>query len=393
MEKLVEIALRLANEVKNYNQIRYLYDKINWKNRLIGIVGARGTGKTTLLLQRYIKEYNNPEKCLYFSADHYKITNIYEVVEQFFNYGGETVFIDEIHKYPNWKIEIKNLYDSFPKKKIVFTGSSSISILKSKSDLSRRVIFYNLQGLSFREYLNFSLNTDYKVQNLDNIINNHISISETIVTKIPVLKYFAEYLKMGYYPFVFEGKDSFYQKLDNIIEKILYEDFPIIYNVNSATVSTLKKIFNLVATSEPFTFNISNMSNILGISREYVYQYIENMNNAGLLKLIYPYSKGKKTIRKPEKIYLNNPNLFYAVKEEKGFGISQGTIRETFFANQFLLKLFTVKTGDFIDTKNRVYEIGGKNKSITSPDILYALDSINTGFKNKIPLWLFGFLY
>jgi len=397
IEKLIEIHLSLVKEVEKLPYKRYLFNKINWKNPLIGIVGARGVGKTTLLLQYYLYNFKTPQDCLYLSADNINVINkgLYNIAEEFFKFGGKSLLIDEIHKYPDWQIELKNIYDSFPKKKIIFSGSSSIGILKGKGDLSRRAVFYNLRGLSFREYLILRLNRQFHPVNFKDLLKEHIKLADKINSQLPVLKYFREYLKYGYYPFFKEGVESFYNKLGNVIEKIFYEDIPSLFNIKHSTIYNLKKLFYLVATSQPFIPNISKISSQLGISKEYIYTYIEELQKAGLFILLYPKTKGFSLLRKPQKIYLENTNLFYLIEQEKGFTIEKGSIRETFFLNQLgsLEKLYYSDKADFMDREGRLFEVGGKEKKASSKDIFLALDDIVVGFRNRIPLWLFGFLY
>ena len=398
IEKFIEIHLSLVKEVEKLPYKRYLFKKINWNNHLIGITGARGVGKTTLLLQYYLQNFKTPQDCLYLSADNINVINrgLYNIAEEFFKYGGKVLLVDEIHKYPDWQIELKNIYDSFPKKKIIFSGSSSISILKGKGDLSRRAVFYNLRGLSFREYLILRLNKQFQPVDFKDLLKEHIKLADEVSSQIPVLKYFREYLKYGYYPFFKEGVDSFYNKLGNVIEKIFYEDIPSLFNIRHSTIYSLKKLFYLVATSQPFAPNISRISSQLEISKEYIYTYIEELQKAGLFILLYPRAKGFNLLRKPQKIYLENSNLFYLIEQEKGFAVEKGSIRETFFLNQLgsLIKLYYSDKADFMDSKGRLFEVGGKGKGDNnSLNIFLAIDDITVGFKNKIPLWLFGFLY
>jgi len=396
IEKLIEIQLSLVKEIKALSYKRYLFEKINWNNRLIGIVGARGVGKTTLLLQYYLHNFKNPQDCLYLSADNINVINrgLYNTAEEFFKFGGKAILIDEIHKYPNWQIELKNLYDSFPAKKMIFSGRN---ILKGKTDLSRRAVFYGLKGLSFREFLILRLNIQFEPIKFQNVLKNHIELADNVSSQIPVLKYFREYLRFGYYPFFKEGLDSFYNKLSNVIEKILYEDMPSLFNIRYSTIYSLKKLFYLVAVSQPFIPNISRISSQLGISKEYIYTHIEELEKGGLFLLLYPNKEGFKLLRKPQKIYLENTNLFYLIEEEKGFAIQKGNIRETFFINQVLSseKLYSYETVDFADNKGRFFEIGGrkKNEPSTARNLFLAIDDATAGFGNKIPLWLFGFLY
>jgi predicted AAA+ superfamily ATPase len=397
IEKLIEIQLSLARDAEKITFKRYIFSRINWQSHLIGIVGARGVGKTTLLLQYYLNSFESPQECLYFSADNINVINqgLYNIAEEFFKYGGKVLLLDEVHKYPNWQQELKNIYDSFPKKRIVFSGSSTVNILKAKADLSRRAVFYNLNGLSFREFLKLHLGQDFNVIEFSELLKNHIRIANKINSKISVLKHFREYLRYGYYPFFTEGVDSYYNKLSNVAEKIFCEDIPAIFNIKQSSIYNLKRLFYLVATSQPFIPNVARLSSQLKISKEYIYTYIEELEKAHLFTLLYPKAKGFKLLRKPQKIYLENANLFYLIEQEKGFVTETGSIRETFFLNQLrvLFKLFYTEGADFIDNRKRRFEIGGKNKKAPSPDIIYAVDEITVGFKNRIPLWLFGFLY
>lgn len=403
IEKLIEIHLSLAEETKKLTYKRYLYSRISWNNRLIGIVGARGVGKTTLILQYYLDHFDTPQDCLYISADNINVANkgLYSIAEEFFSFDGKVMLIDEVQKYPDWEQELKNIYDSFPSKKIIFSGSSSISILKGKADLSRRAVFYNLRGLSFREFIFLHADKSFTHITMDELLRNHVGIAADIGASIPVLRYMKDYLKFGYYPFFKEGIDVFYAKLGNVIEKVFYEDIPLIFNVKPSTVHSLKKLFYLVATSQPFIPNISRISSQLSISKEYIYAYIEELEKAGLFILLHSRAKGFKLLRKPQKIYLENPNFFALVGEEKGFSVERGSVRETFFLNQAgaAAKLYFSEKADFIDQKERLFEIGGKSKTDerkatdSSKDYFLVCDDMNIGFKNKIPLWLFGFLY
>ena len=404
IEKLIEIHLSLTKEIEPLIYKRYLYSNVHWNSRLIGIVGARGVGKTTLMLQYYLDHFKSPEDCLYFSADNIHVANkgLFPLAEEFFRYAGTTILIDEIHKYPNWQVELKNIYDSFPTKKIIFSGSSTISILQGRGDLSRRVVFYHLKGLSFREFLCLQTQRAFEPIAFNQLLQNHAKIAKEINSNIPVLRHFRDYLNFGYYPFFKEGVEVFYGKLSNAIEKIFYEDIPLLFNVKPTTVHHLKKLFYLVATSQPFVPNISRISAQLGISKEYIYTYIEELEKAGLLILLHPKEKGFKLLRKPQKIYLENANLFALIVEEKGFGVEKGNIRETFFLNQVssTTRLYATDRADFIDGQGRLFEIGGKSKSTgevhlanSQQDSFIVCDEMNVGFKNKIPLWLFGFLY
>jgi uncharacterized protein len=397
---LVKIHLNITSTVSTDFK-RYLYDQIKWDQRLIGIIGGRRVGKMTLLLQYYKMHFTTPEDCLYISCDFVNILNkgLYSIVEEFFQLGGKVVLLDEIHKYQNWSQELKNIYDAFPNKKIVFSGSSSLDIIKGKSDLSRRAVIYHLAGLSFREFLILENQLFDKPYTLDEILKNHMLLSSKILKKTPVLKYFKKYLQHGYYPYYLEGVDSYTQKTFNALEKIMYEDIPSVFSVRQGTVYILKKLLNLIAISQPFVPNIERIASALGISREYVYVYLGFLTKAGLLNCIFSKGTGFRLIRKPEKIYLENTNLIYTLGENEKLPFEIGAIRECFFVNQLKKdnSISYSEKGDFFVNKKYLFEIGGKQKGFKQIKDTYngyiVADDIEVGYKNKIPLYLFGLLY
>lgn len=398
LEELFEIQARLAAGVPRRFK-RFLFHGINWGARCIGIVGARGVGKTTLLLQYYRENFSSPEECLYLSADHIIVVGygLYRVAKEFFSFGGKAVILDEIHKYPSWSQELKNIYDSFPDKKIIFTGSSTLHILKEKADLSRRAVIYHLPGLSFREYLSLVENRDFGSYSLEEIIGEHVSIASELAPVVVVRKRFKEYLQYGYYPFFLEGVSDYENKLLNAVEKIFYEDIPAVWRIKPGNIPVLKKFLWLIASSSPFEVNIEKLSRELRISKEYVYIYLEALEKSGLTKMVYPLQRGYRLIRKPSKVYLNNPNLYFIFT-----GGAQapeiGALRECFFANQvsFGYGLRLASHGDFV-IDDHIFEVGGRSK--TSKQIkrekraFVVSDEIEVGMGSKIPLYLFGLLY
>lgn len=399
LEELFEIQLRLAAQVPRQFK-RFLFAQVNWQARCIGIVGARGVGKTTLMLQYYVENFSSPEECLYLSADHVLVVGygLYQIAKEFFTLGGRVIIFDEVHKYPSWSQELKNIYDSFPDKKIIFTGSSSLHILKEKADLSRRVVLYKLPGLSFGEFIFLSKGERIGPFDLEKIIQNHVGISSKIAVQCsPIRRLFKEYLKFGYYPFFVEGTLDYENKLLNAVEKVLYEDIPAVWKIKAVNIPILKKILWLIASSSPFEPNIEKMSREFGISKEYVYIYLEVLEKAGLIKTVFPVQKGYRLVRKPAKIYLDNPNLYY-VLGGRIFSPQIGSIRECFFVNQLSLKhtVYTALQGDFM-IKGFLFEIGGKNKTkkqiAKKENSFLILDDIEIGIGQKIPLYLFGFLY
>ncbi|MFC1825216.1 ATP-binding protein [Thermodesulfobacteriota bacterium] len=381
---------------------RSLLDRINWNNRLLGIVGARGTGKTTLLLQRLADKDTGDGRYLYISADHIHVqaTGLYEIASQFFRLAGETIIIDEIHKYNNWQQEIKNLYDAFSSARIFFSGSSTLALQKGKADLSRRAFFYNLPGLSFREYLDFTHGLKFRSISLPELLQNHQSLASEVLEKGPILGHFMEYLNQGVYPFFLEGQDEYLPRILNVLEKVLYEDIPSTTGIKSASVPLLKRILWLVATSQPLIPNIEKISRDIGISKVSVYTYLDSLERAGLLQSIFPAETGFRLVRKPAKIFIENTNLLKAIVGEIGGKGEKGAVRETFFSNQLRSAGMNVripKRGDFLVADRYLFEVGGRKKGRGKiPDTEKAFivrDDTEVGFGNSIPLWLFGFLY
>jgi len=400
LDKLIHIQNNILKSIPTGFK-RYLYSQINWNSKAICITGARGTGKTTLMLQHFIDKYNDTEQCLYISADNIEVAafGLYKIAVEYFKYGGKTIIIDEIHKYHLWQVELKNIIDAFPGKNIIVSGSSSVNLKKGKADLSRRLVYYDLKGLSFREYLQLKENLKYNVYSIEKILSHHISIAKDMSRHISILKYFGKYLNHGYYPFIVEGESVYLQKVLNIIEKVFYEDIAIIGNMKRENILALKKILWLIATSTPFLVNIDKLSREIGISKEYVYSYIEYLEDAGLLNGIYSEAKGFKFIRKPVKLLIENTNILNAVSGSLNTESEKGTVRETFFVNQVksLYKVSYIEPGDFLVNDKYIFEIGGKNKDFeqirNKKNSFIVSDNIETGFGAKIPLYLFGFLY
>jgi len=381
---------------------RFLKEKIHWNHRLIGIIGGRGTGKTTLLLQHLAEQDQDDQRHLYVSADHIQVqaTGLYEIAASFFRLGGKTILIDEIHKYATWQQEVKNLYDAFPSARIRFSGSSLIALQKGKADLSRRSVFYTLPGLSFREYLYFAHGLSFEPAALPDLLENHADMASAILAKGPILGCFRDYLNHGVYPFFLEGVDVYHHKLSNVIEKVLYEDIPTATGTKTASIPVLKRILWLLATSQPFTPNIERMSRGLKVSKPYVYAYLDSLEQAGLLSGFLPAETGYRLARKPAKIYMENPNLIRQVAGELGSREQSGAVREAFFAHQARSAGMHVSIpahGDFLVDGIYLFEIGGKGKGKSQikdrPNAFVARDDMEIGFGNIIPLWLFGFLY
>ena len=404
MERFQQEQLRLIESVSAKK--RYLHDLIDWNERCIGILGARGTGKTTMMLQHVRDRYGNSEKALYVSVDspYFLAHNLFEVAREFHELGGELLLLDEIHKYPDWASHIKSMYDSLPELRLVFSGSSLLQISKEKADLSRRAIIFNLHGLSLREYINFVHETDYPVHPLEAILHNHRDIAETISKEITIRKELRDYLKYGYYPFFLESSGTYPFRLREVINHILEVDLPYINRIETRQLSKLKKLLYLLATSVPFTPNITKLAEATEISRARLYEYLENLQNARLLNLVRSQGRGYEVLSKPEKIFLENSNLMYAITEN----INTGTLREQFFVNQIrnagtlhpgiLDTSVEVSTkGDFFVNNMYTFEIGGKSKGFRQiggiENSFVVADDLEIGSRNTIPLWLFGFLY
>lgn len=379
---------------------RYLFQAINWQGRGICLVGGRGVGKTTLMCQFLLEQYQSVNKALYISADNIYVlsSGLFAIAQEFFQYGGEALFIDEVHKYPNWAIELKNILDTYRNKQIIFSASSATALKKSKADLSRRVVYYELKGLSFREYLHLNSLINTSAISLETALREHVHIAESF-KELPILKYFHDYLLHGYFPFFLEDLQDYLPKVNNIIEKILFEDIAVLYNLKQSTIPVLKKLLWLVATSKGFIPNIDRISQDLQVSREIVYTGIEHLAQTGLLNNVYSAGQGLKLVRKPAKIFMENTNLICAINGILKLSSDIGNLRETFFVNQLLHshRLNCHDHADFILDGKTIIEIGGKPKSFRQTKghskAYLAVDGIVIGFGRKIPLYIFGLLY
>ncbi|WP_295842755.1 AAA family ATPase [uncultured Apibacter sp.] len=389
MEKLFEYSNKLIKETDT-GFLRYMYDEINWQSRMIGLIGPRGVGKTTLVLQ-YIKQNLNPTETLYVTAeDFYFVDNrITELVDTFVKYGGKYLFIDEIHKYKDWAKELKLIYDYHKDLKVVFTGSSVLDIKKGTSDLSRRAIIYNMQGLSFREYLKLFHNIYANTYSLEEILQHKVEIAE-MDRPLPL---FADYLKRGYYPFVLE--EHFDIRLGQIINQTLENDIPMYANMNVATGRKLKQLLAIISKSTPFKPNMSKIAELLSASRNNISDYCLYIEEAGMIAQLRDNTGGIRGLGKVAKIYLDNTNLIYSLAEDTS---NIGNIRETFFLNQMRVKhdVFTSPVSDFM-IADKTFQVGGKNKGqkqIKEIENGYIVkDDIENGFLNIIPLWQLGLTY
>jgi predicted AAA+ superfamily ATPase len=398
MEELVE-KFRFKLSLTSTDFVRSLGSDINWNARLIGVKGARGVGKTTMLLQHIKMNLTQVlDKTLYVSLDSIWFSNntLVNLADDFVKKGGEYLFLDEVHRYDNWSQELKNIYDDYPMLKVVFTGSSLLQILNARADLSRRAITYTMQGLSFREYLSIETGQHFDKLTLESILSNHSKESALITAKVKPLHYFDRYLKQGYYPFYKEELDLYVPRLEEIINMMLEIELPLLRGLDLAYVHKIKQLLLIISESVPFIPNVSKLSTKIGIARSTLLLYFHYLDEIGLTINLFKEAGGISKLQKPLKVYLENSNLMYALTSSAA---NTGNIRETFFANQlgYGHKIMYSDKGDFLINEKYVFEIGGKDKSRKQiegiENSFIAADDIEYGFQNKIPLWLFGFLY
>lgn len=389
MENLIEYSNQLITQV-DLTFTRYAYNEINWENRLVGLIGPRGIGKTTLVLQ-YIKKNLPLQQTLYATAEdfYFAKTRLTELAKDFVKSGGKYLFIDEIHKYPDWSKELKLIYDYHNDLKVVFTGSSVLDIKKGSSDLSRRALVYTMQGLSFREYLTLFHQIQVPTYTLDEILNHQVNIPQ-IQHPLPLFK---NYLIKGYYPFSKES--DFGLKLKQIINQTLEVDIPTYAKMNISTGRKLKQLLAIVSQSVPFKPNMSKIAEMLTVSRNNMADYLLYMEEAGMIAQLRSKTEGVRALGKVDKVYLDNTNLIYNLSEENQ---NIGNIRETFFLNQLKVnyQVFNSTLGDFkIDTMD--FEVGGKNKGLkqikNAKHGFLVKDDIEASYLNTIPLWHFGLMY
>jgi len=373
-----------------------MFESLDNSERLIGILGARGAGKTTLLLQ-YLKERTDKKKKLYIIADHPIVVQqgLFAIADAFQKSGGVVLVIDEIHKIKNFETDLKLIYDSFFNIQILFTGSNAVAIDNAKADLSRRAVIHRLPVLSFREFLELETDTKFESYSLDTIIKEHTELAIDIVSLVKPLAYLPDYLNSGVYPFYFENKNSYLQKLLASSMQVLDTDLPTIYSIDHDKIPALKKMMTMLCQSEPYDINISKLCGAVELNQRTLYKYLGILQSAGLIRILGAKSSGVSIISKPEKLYLDNSNLFSIFCNTP----KVGTIRETFFASMLSYHhtLNYPKQGDFIIDEHYTFEIGGKtkdNKQIKGLQNSYIVsDDIEIGAGDKIPLWLFGFLY
>ncbi|MDE6822300.1 MAG: AAA family ATPase [Bacteroides acidifaciens] len=377
--------------------VRYLYEKINWNVCLIGIKGARGVGKTTMLLQRIKQTSPDGSNAFYVSLDDlwFKTHSLAELVEYLYTHGVTHLYLDEVHRYPDWTRNLKNINDNYPDLNVVYTGSSMLEIDNSKVDLSRRQTVYEMSGFSFREYLAFEEAIQIAPLSLEKLLNQHVTLSMEITSSIKILPWFERYLQYGYYPFYKESMEDYPIRLQEVASLIIDTDLPAVEDIEYSTVQKAKKMLMILAGRVPFTPNISQLCKELETTREVGLKMLYALDRAGLLNLLTTEVKNYKTLSKPEKIYLNNTNLMYALTSR----VDKGNLRETFFFNQInsIYPTYMPPKGDFLIDNTYLFEVGGKGKTFDQikdvPNSYLAIDDVEYGHKNRIPLWMFGLLY
>lgn len=377
---------------------RYLIDKIDWRDNLIAIKGAKGTGKTTMLLQHINESFTDKDKALYISLDNlwFETHSINDLIEYHYTHGGTHLFLDEVHYFPNWKTLIKNINDDYPGLHVVYTGSSMLKIDSGVADLSRRQLPYTLHGMSFREYLLYEGLAEIEPITLDFLLSNHRRIAEDILSNgMKILPLFADYLRHGYYPFYKSVYSGFEIRLQQVVNHVLENDYPIIEGVEQSTIRKTKKMFMILAEQVPQTPNMSNLYNELETDRNQGLKMLYALEKAGLLALLSDKPKHIDKLSRPEKIFLDNSNLMYAYATKPNIG----TVRQTFFLSQLAVDHFVTYpvSGDFLVDGKYLFEVGGRKKSFEQikdmADSYLAVDDTEIGHHNRIPLWMFGLLY
>jgi len=397
MEQLLEQSENLLNET-TLDFRRYIHTHIRWNNRLIGIKGARGTGKTTLLLQ-WLKEQNlSANKAAYFTLDdlYFSHHSLKQTTAAFYKQGGKILVLDEVHKYPNWSIEIKNIYDLFPGLKIVFTGSSIIDISRQQGDLSRRAVIYELQGLSFREYLSMKKIIDLPVIKFEELLNDSSQVKKRLPANFRPLEFFNEYLHNGYYPFSLEDSGSLHHRINQMVRAIVEYDMAELKDFDIRNAKKVLQLLYIIAQQVPFKPNLSSLAQKSSLHRNSLNNYLHYLEIAGLIRMLYPRGKSVAILQKPEKLFLNNATLQNNLAEGDP---DKGSMRETFFLSQCapFYKIGLPTQGDFIIDNKYTFEVGGKDKGgkqINKTKYAWLVkDDIVSGSLNTLPLWKFGMMY
>lgn len=398
MEALFKKHKMLISQI-NTGIVRDMMHSVNWEKQLVAIRGSRGVGKTTLIRQHIKQKFGiSAGEALYCVMDSMYFANhtLLELAEQFHLMGGTHLFLDEVHRYPTWSREIKEIIDLYPNMKITFTGSSLIQILNADADLSRRVLSYTMEGLSFREYLQFYKGIHIPVYSLEDILTNYDDICAETNKLFHPQPLFEEYLRVGYFPFYDGDEEEYYSRIENVIDFIVGQELPQFCGVDPANTRKVKALIQFLADSVPYELNIAKLSARLELNKNTVLSYINSLGRAELLMLLYSDSKTITRLQKPDKIYLHDPNMFYAL----GFGEKIGTIRECFLINQLSVNHtveYGKEQGDFIIDGNITIEVGGPDKTFVQvaniPNSYIFADRIELPVGKKLPLWMAGLVY
>lgn len=396
METLIRQYTHLLKHISTAH-VRDMYNKISWDTRLVGIKGARGVGKTTLMLQRIKLAFEDPSKALYVSLDDVWFAghSLLELAGMVTEKGITHIFIDEVHRMPSWQRQIKNVYDYYPDLNVVFTGSSLLEIDHSVADLSRRCLMYTLPGLSFREYLEFEGLRFNKIT-LQDILYGHEKIIPEIISKTDILSHFRKYIRHGFYPFyTTESETNYLIRVNNMISAVIDYDIPAVENIEYATLLKAKQLLTVMASQTPSPLNLTSVASLMEISKNSVIKIFSLLERSQILRLLYYKSEhNAKSMSKPQKVLINNPSILYSL----GYA-DLGKVRESFFAAMVSqgYEIAYPQKGDLLVANRYLFEIGGSNKHFDQikdiPDSFVASDDIEYGIGNKIPLWLFGFLY
>ena len=399
MEKLFEKKNQLLR-LTSMNIVREAMNTINWDAQLICLRGARGVGKTTLMLQ-YIKSHYRPmsNEVLYVSLDavYFSTHTLIDLADRFYKNGGKHLFVDEVHKYNSWSREIKEIYDTYPDMRVVISGSSLLNILGGDADLSRRCIPYELHGLSFREYLQFFHNIQIQPRSLQDILEHPEEICSEVLDKCHPLPLFKDYLQHGYFPFYLKSKENYATLIEQVVNYVIETELPQCYGVDMAMVRKIKALMSIVSSSIPYEVDATKLSGVIGVHRTTVVNYLYMLDKAKLINMLFAEAKTIKKLQKPDKIYIENPNMLYALAEGN---VEIGTARQTFCINQLRVHHnveYSKKQGDFRVDGKYTFEIGGQSKGFGQvagvSDSYVLADDIETPFGRKLPLLAMGFLY
>lgn len=399
MDSLIKKHDRLL-QITPMSIIRQWANNINWNARLLAIRGPKGVGKSTMMRQ-YIKQHYEllDRQVLYVSCDdsYFYSHTLLELAELFYLSGGKHLFIDEIHKYDNWSREIKEIYDFYPTLRLVISGSSLLALMEGDADLSRRCVNHDIQGLSFREFLHFYKDIEMPIYPLEQVLENPSSIIEQMNSKGRPVALFHEYLKYGYYPYYLENEIDYYSAIQQVVNHTIDVELPKICKVDVANTRKIKSLLTMLCATEPFQVDISKMSIQSGLKRETVLTYLNYMSKAKLIQLLYSDMVNIKRLQKPDKIYIDNPNMLYAWSTTP---VKIGTIREIFAVNQLASTHnveFGKRNGDFRVDGKYTFEIGGEDKNFSQianiPNSYILSDNMETAIGHKLPIWAIGFLY